>query len=106
MARKLVDYSDTGATLGAVNFPEVQLPPQPSGARFMHVHANTPGLLGNVNQVFAKRGINIASQFLQTDPSIGYVVVDSGATHAAEDILAELRALPGTIRARLLYERE
>ncbi len=106
VARKLVDYSDTGATLGAVNFPEVQLPIQASGARFMHVHANTPGLLGKVNQVFAGRGINIAAQYLQTDASIGYVVVDSGATHAAEEIIAELRALPGTLRARLLYERE
>ena len=106
VARKLVDYSDTGATLGAVNFPQVQLPTQASGARFMHVHANTPGLLGKVNEVFARRGINIAAQYLQTDSAIGYVVVDSGATHAAEDILAELRALPGTIRARLLYERE
>ncbi len=106
VARKLVDYSDTGATLGAVNFPQVQLPTQASGARFMHVHKNTPGLLGKVNEVFARRGINIAAQYLQTDSSIGYVVVDSGATHAAEEILAELRALPGTIRARLLYERE
>jgi D-3-phosphoglycerate dehydrogenase len=105
VARKLVDYSDTGATLGAVNFPQVQLPARPTGARFMHVHANTPGLLGNVNQVFARRGINIAAQYLQTDGEVGYVVVDSGATHAAEEILAELRALPGTIRARLLYER-
>jgi D-3-phosphoglycerate dehydrogenase len=70
------------------------------------VHANTPGLLGKMNEVFARRGINIAAQYLQTDSAIGYVVVDSGATHAAEDILAELRALPGTIRARLLYERE
>jgi D-3-phosphoglycerate dehydrogenase len=106
VARKLVDYSDTGATLGAVNFPQVQLPIQASGARFMHVHANTPGLLGKVNEVFARRGINIAAQYLQTDSAIGYVVVDSGATHAAEEILAELRALPGTIRARLLYERD
>ncbi len=106
VARKLVDYSDTGATLGAVNFPQVQLPLQASGARFMHVHANTPGLLGKMNEVFARRGINIAAQYLQTDSAIGYVVVDSVATHAAEDILAELRALPGTIRARLLYERE
>lgn len=106
VARKLVDYSDTGATLGAVNFPQVQLPARPTGARFMHVHGNAPGILGNINQVFARRGINIASQYLQTDGGIGYVVVDSGATHAAEEILAELRALPGTIRARLLYERE
>jgi D-3-phosphoglycerate dehydrogenase len=50
--------------------------------------------------------VNIAGQYLQTDGEIGYVVVDAGATRDSEAILAELRALPHTIRARLLYERE
>ncbi len=106
VARKLADYSDTGSTVGAVNFPQVALPARPTGTRFMHVHHNAPGVLGNVNQVFAKRGVNIAGQYLQTDGDIGYVVVDAGATRDSEAILAELRALPHTIRARLLYERE
>ncbi len=106
VARKLADYSDTGSTVGAVNFPQVALPARPTGTRFMHVHRNAPGVLGNVNQVFARRGVNIAGQYLQTDGEIGYVVVDAGATREAEAIIAELRALPHTIRARLLYERE
>ncbi|MCW8085324.1 phosphoglycerate dehydrogenase [Sabulicella glaciei] len=106
VARKLADYSDTGSTVGAVNFPQVALPARPTGTRFMHVHRNAPGVLGNVNQVFAKRGVNIAGQYLQTDGEIGYVVVDAGATRDGEAILEELRALPHTIRARLLYERE
>lgn len=106
VARKLADYSDTGSTVGAVNFPQVALPARPTGTRFMHVHRNAPGVLGNVNQIFAKRGVNIAGQYLQTDGEIGYVVVDAGATRDSEAILAELRALPHTIRARLLYERE
>jgi D-3-phosphoglycerate dehydrogenase len=106
VARKLADYSDTGSTVGAVNFPQVALPARPTGTRFMHVHRNAPGVLGNVNQIFARRGVNIAGQYLQTDGEIGYVVVDAGATRDSEAILAELRALPHTIRARLLYERE
>jgi D-3-phosphoglycerate dehydrogenase len=106
VARKLTDYSDTGSTEGAVNFPQVALPARLTGTRFMHVHRNAPGVLGNVNQVFAKRGVNIAGQYLQTDGEIGYVVVDAGATRDSEAILAELRALPDTIRARLLYERD
>ncbi len=106
VARKLADYSDTGSTVGAVNFPQVALPARPTGTRFMHVHRNEPGVLGHVNRVFAQRGVNIAGQYLQTDGEIGYVVVDAGATRDGEAILAELRALPGTLRARLLYERE
>ncbi|MGO8404164.1 phosphoglycerate dehydrogenase, partial [Rhizobium ruizarguesonis] len=40
VSRKLVEYSDIGATLGAVNFPQGQLPPRPNGTRFIHVHEN------------------------------------------------------------------
>lgn len=105
VAAKLVDYSDTGSTVGAVNFPGVQLPPQPTGVRFMHVHRNVPGILTGINTIFAKRGVNIAGQYLQTEGDVGYVVVDGGASRDSQAILEEMRALPGTIRARLLYER-
>ncbi|MBB5692859.1 phosphoglycerate dehydrogenase [Muricoccus pecuniae] len=103
--RKLSDYSDTGATLGAVNFPEAVLPARPRGARFLHVHGNHPGTLAAINELFTRHGANIAGQYLQTDAEIGYVVVDAEGLRDAQAVLEELRALPGTVRARLLYER-
>ncbi len=107
VARKLIDYSDVGSTVGAVNFPQVQLPTRPTGTRFMQVQRNLPGMLGRLNEVFAKRGINIAAQYYQTDGEVGYVVVEADATgyEQATEIIEEIRALEGTIRARLLYER-
>ena len=104
-ARKLADYSDTGATLGAVNFPEVTLPARPSGTRFMHVHRNVPGVLAAMNEVFSRFSLNISAQYLQTDPEIGYVVIDADGVAMPDAVLAALREIPGTIRARLLYER-
>lgn len=106
VARKLIDYSDVGSTFGAVNFPQVQLPPRPSGTRFMHVHRNTPGLLASVTGVFTRRGLNIGAQYLQTDGELGYVVVDvDGGAEDAGEIVEELRGVEGTVRARFLYER-
>jgi D-3-phosphoglycerate dehydrogenase len=106
VARKLVDYSDTGATVGAVNFPQVQLPARASGTRYMHVHRNVPGMLGRLNDTFSRRGLNIAAQFLQTEGDLGYVVIEADSDVAdSTALLEELRALPGTIRARLLYAR-
>ena len=106
VARKLVEYSDTGATMGAVNLPNVQLPARPTGARWTHLHRDAPGILSRINESFGRRHLNIAAQYYQTDSELGYVVVESvEARDGAEAILAELRALPGTVRARLIYER-
>jgi D-3-phosphoglycerate dehydrogenase len=108
VAKKLVEYSDVGSTVGAVDFPQVQLPPRPAGTRFIHVHDNVPGMLNRLDSVFSNRGLNIAAQYLQTFGDIGYVVVESDGAAAREqaaDLLEELRALEGTIRVRLLYER-
>jgi len=40
-----VEYSDVGATVGAVNFPQAQLPGRAHGTRYVHVHQNVPGIL-------------------------------------------------------------
>lgn len=107
VAKKLIEYSDVGSTVGAVNFPQVQLPQRPTGTRYINVHRNVPGMLNNVNTVFARRGHNISAQYLQTFSDIGYVVIDAeGDRREAPSILDELRALEGTLRARLLYERD
>jgi D-3-phosphoglycerate dehydrogenase len=104
VARKFVEYSDIGSTVGAVNFPQVQLPPRPAGTRFIQVQRNLPGELRRLNDVFAARGVNIAAQYYQTDADVGYVVLDAdGAVADADGILAAIRANPGTIRARLVH---
>ena len=104
VSRKLVEYSDVGSTLGAVNFPQVQLPPRPNGTRFIHVHENRPGMLNSLNAIFSSRALNIVGEFLQTYGDTGYVVIEAeGVGQTADDILDALRQIPGTIRARLLY---
>lgn len=103
VARKLIEYSDVGSTVGAVNFPQVQLPSTPSGTRFIQVQRNLPGELGRLNEVFAKHQVNIAAQYYQTDSEIGYVVLDAdGSVPNVDLVVQDIRRLPGTIRARVL----
>ncbi len=103
VARKLVDYAETGATFGAVGFPQAQLPPHVGGTRFVHIHRNVPGVLNRINQIFAGRNLNIAGQYLQTDADVGYVVIDAeGASAERAQVFAELGKIDGTIRTRLL----
>jgi D-3-phosphoglycerate dehydrogenase / 2-oxoglutarate reductase len=107
VARKLIDYSDVGSTFGAVNFPQVQLPARPTGTRFIHVHRNVPGVLRQVNDAVARHGINILAQYLQTDPEVGYVVLETDVVGGeGEALLADLRDVEGTIRVRVLYDHD
>ena len=106
VASKLAKYSDTGATLSAVNFPEASLPiPAKGSSRFINIHRNQPGVLTAINTLFAEQGLNISAQYLQTDPQIGYVVIDIDRVKQskAEELLAKLKTVSGTIRARLLF---
>ncbi len=102
VAGKLVKYSDNGSTLSAVNFPEVSLPEHKERARLLHIHKNQPGMLTKINDAFARHNINIAGQYLQTNQEIGYVVIDIDSADR-ELALNELKAIPGTLRARVLH---
>ncbi|MEE6075704.1 phosphoglycerate dehydrogenase [Avibacterium paragallinarum] len=102
VASKFVKYSDNGSTLSAVNFPEVSLPEHSGTKRLLHIHENRPGVLNQINQIFVGANINIAAQYLQTDPKIGYVVIDV-ETDDCSELLQQLREIDGTIRARVLY---
>ena len=102
VAEKLVRYSDTGSTIGAVNFVEIALQANSSKQRFLHIHRNVPGVLGEINHYFSSRGINISAEYLQTDAEIGYVILETD-TDLDPSVLKDLKNIPNTIRVRILY---
>jgi len=53
VGQALIRYLNYGSTIGAVNFPEVNLPPilHEGTVRLCHVHLNQPGVLKSVNNV-------------------------------------------------------
>jgi len=102
VASKLVKYSDNGSTVSAVNFPQVSLPDHENVSRILHIHHNEPGVLQRINRVFSDSSVNIAAQYLDTRGEIGYVVMDL-ETGNPVDLMQQLRAVPGTIRTRILH---
>lgn len=102
VAGKLAKYSDNGSTLSSVNFPEVALPEHRNCSRLLHIHQNRPGIMTQINTIFAEEGINIAGQYLQTAADFGYVVIDV-ETERSEEALEKLKGIEGTIRARILH---
>ncbi|NQV70197.1 MAG: phosphoglycerate dehydrogenase [Pseudohongiella sp.] len=102
VSEKLIKYSDNGSSFASVNFPEVTLPAHPGKHRLLHIHKNIPGVLAEINRVFSEAGINISSQYLQTNEQIGYVVIDIGLQYSAL-ALEKLNQINGTIRCRVLF---
>lgn len=102
VADKFIKYSDNGTTIGSVNFPEVALPTHKNVHRLLHVHQNVPGVLMAINQIFSDNNINIAGQYLQTKDKVGYVVIDLDSGYS-ELALEQLKAIPATIRCRVLF---
>lgn len=103
VAEKLALYSDNGSTLTAVNFPEVMLPGiRGDVSRLLHIHRNVPGVMRQINEIFAKFDINVAAQYLQTTADIGYVVMDIHSSEP-EKVVPLLKEIDGTLKCRILY---
>jgi len=102
VSEKLVKYCDIGSTIGATNFVQVSLSPNIDKQRYLHIHKNQPGVLNKITKIFTSRKLNIAAQYLQTDPYIGYVIVDIDSKEHTKEIMKELKAIPETIKARML----
>jgi len=105
VASKLLKYSNNGSTVSSVNFPDVALPEHPGKHRLLHIHRNQPGVLSEINAIFSEQGINIAAQYLQTTPQIGYVVIDVDVPARADAVRLKqrLQTVAGTIRIRVLH---
>jgi D-3-phosphoglycerate dehydrogenase len=101
VAGKLADYMASGATSLSVNLPEIALPASGGTHRLVHLHQNVPGVLASINRVLADHGVNVEGQLLRTKEEFGYVLTDIVPEYS-EAVLAELRAMPVTIRLRTL----
>jgi D-3-phosphoglycerate dehydrogenase len=102
VSEQLIKYINTGNTVLSVNFPTLSLPAQRDTHRYIHIHDNTPGVLAQINTIFAKKNVNIERQYLKTNEQIGYVITDVKKTHD-ENLTKLLTNIQGTIRVRVLY---
>ncbi len=101
VAGKFRDFARDGATAMSVNLPGLALPQAPDTSRLVIIHHNVPGVMATINGVLAEHKVNVEAQLLGTRGELGYVVTDVSATYT-DEMLAQLRALPETVRLRVL----
>lgn len=99
---RLLEYINNGSTTGSVNFPELTLPLLQNSHRLLHVHKNVPGILAKLNNIFAKHNINITGQYLKTDETLGYVIVDIEKSYSRE-FVQDIKGIDETIKFRMLF---
>jgi D-3-phosphoglycerate dehydrogenase len=102
VSTKLFNYLEKGISTGSHSIPALALPPQEGAHRILHIHDNVPGVLSEINTLLSKNKINILGQYLKTNESTGYVVldVDKSLSKNAELLLKGVR---GTRKVRKLY---
>lgn len=102
VSSKLFNYLEKGVSFGSHTVPVLSLPPQEGTHRILHIHKNVPGVLSEINTQLSKHKINILGQYLKTNDSIGYVVLDVDKS-LSNNALALLRNVKDTIKVRMLY---
>jgi len=98
----LIKFVNAGATTGAVNFPNVELPPIKGTHRILNVHRNVPGVLRDINRIVSEHDANIHSQVLSTDANVGYLIMDLD-NDVSDDVKKDVGALPTSVKTRILY---
>ncbi len=100
---KLIEYVRTGSTFTSVNFPRINLPGADGSQahRLLHVHHNVPGVLSQINGIFAKNNVNVLSQYLRTNELIGYAIADVDKEYK-DSLFDDLRDVSHTIRLRIV----
>jgi D-3-phosphoglycerate dehydrogenase len=102
----LLRYIESGTTIGAVNFPEVDLRAitieDDRHIRVCHVHKNEPGVLKRVNNILSDH--NIVKQFSDSKGDIAYLMADISnvGEDDVENIYKQISAHTTNIFTRLL----
>lgn len=102
VATALTKFVNSGATTGAVNFPQIELPPVRNTHRILNVHRNVPGVLRDINKIVSDMNANIHSQVLSTDANIGYLIMDLDQD-VSNEVRKRIAALETNIKTRILY---
>lgn len=102
VATSLLRFLEVGSTVGAVNFPNLEMAPTAGSHRVLNAHRNVPGVLRDVNRIASDLGANIRGQVLATDATLGYLImdIDQDVSTAVADAV---RALGTNISTRVVY---
>lgn len=104
-AQELSDFLLTGSIANSVNMPECVLPRLSNVQRLTIIHKNATNMVGQITNVIASHGINIADMVNRSRGDIAYTVLnlDQAVTDAVTE---EIDAIEGVVRTRVITRDE
>ncbi|KAI8139184.1 hypothetical protein BJV82DRAFT_627500 [Fennellomyces sp. T-0311] len=107
VSSSLIQYINEGTSLGAVNFPEVGLrairEDDANTARVLHIHQNIPGVLRELNLIFAS--FNVEKQYSNSKGKLAYVMADVAnvSKQQLQSLYDAITATKANIRTRIVH---
>lgn len=99
-AEQVQKYLEQGTIKNSVNFPNVTLP-RSTGHRLTVANQNVPNIIAQLTSTLSKRQMNIIDMINKSRDTIAYNILDVDRPVEA-DVLREIRAIEGVVRARAL----
>lgn len=101
VSENLIKYIKCWDTIWSVNFPQMSVSEKDENSvRIQHIHENIPWILAQINKIFGDDNINILSESLKTDETIGYCIFD--VEKISKDTLVKLKNIKWTIKTRII----
>lgn len=101
--RRMAEFINNGDTYSSRNFPQLILQKVHAAHRLIHIHRNVPGVMAQINAIFAQNNINVVAQFLMTKKDIGYVVTDITKDYNKKELISQLKNIAETVKFRVIY---
>ena len=98
---EVMDYIENGNIKNSVNYPACDAGVCKNDGRISVIHKNVAGVINKISDTFAQKNINIANMVSKAKGDYAYMVLDIDAKSNPE-IIAELDAIDGVVRARIV----
>ncbi len=99
--RQVMNYLENGNIINSVNFPNCDMGPRTKPVRIQVLHKNIPNTIGQLTGTVAKENVNISDMLNRSRGEYACTMLDLDGC-ISDSAVAQLRAVPGVLRVRVL----
>lgn len=104
-ALEIKEYLESGNIQNSVNYANCTLPVSPGKARIGIHHKNVPSMINAITSVLSAEQLNIPNIVSSSKGDFAYALLEVDSLNGkAEQVMADLKAIEGVIRVRIITE--